>query len=56
VRKAGGEVVGIGVILTEAKDWQEVLGDDVKLLHSLAHIPQFDHQDGEWKPIPESFL
>ncbi|MFC7067606.1 phosphoribosyltransferase family protein [Brucella rhizosphaerae] len=56
VRKAGGEVVGIGVILTEAKDWQEVLGDDVKLLHSLAHIPQFDNQDGEWKPIPDSFL
>jgi adenine phosphoribosyltransferase len=34
VRKAGGEVVGIGVILTEAKDWQATLGDDVKLLHS----------------------
>ncbi|MEL4071638.1 phosphoribosyltransferase family protein [Ochrobactrum sp. GPK 3] len=56
VRKAGGEVVGIGVILTEAKDWQAMLGDDVKLLHSLAHIPQFDNQDGEWKPIADSFL
>ena len=56
VRKAGGDVVGIGVILTEAKDWQETLGDDVKLLHSLAHIPQFDSQDGEWKPIQNSFL
>jgi adenine phosphoribosyltransferase len=28
----------------------------VKLLHSLAHIPQFDNQDGEWKPIADSFL
>ncbi len=56
VRKAGGEVVGIGVILTEAKDWQAKLGDDVKLLHSLGHIPQFDNQDGEWKPIADSFL
>lgn len=56
VRKAGGEVVGIGVILTEAKDWQATLGEDVKLLHSLAHIPQFDNQNGEWKPILDSFL
>lgn len=56
VRKAGGEVVGIGVILTEAKDWQPVLADDAKLLYSLAHIPQFNKQNGEWTPIAESFL
>ena len=56
VRKAGGDVVGVGVILTEAKDWLAVLGNDVKLLHSLAHIPQFHNQNGKWTPIPESFL
>ena len=60
VRAAGGEVVGIGVILTEAKDWQEVLGEDAKLIHSLAHIPQFTKAngdtDGKWVPIPETYL
>jgi adenine/guanine phosphoribosyltransferase-like PRPP-binding protein len=60
VRAAGGEVVGIGVILTEAKDWQDVLGEDAKLIHSLAHIPQFTKAagkpDGKWEPIPETFL
>jgi adenine/guanine phosphoribosyltransferase-like PRPP-binding protein len=60
VRAAGGEVVGIGVILTEAKDWQDVLGEDAKLIRSLAHIPQFTkaagQPDGKWEPIPETFL
>jgi adenine phosphoribosyltransferase len=60
VRAAGGNVVGIGVILTEAKDWQEVLGEDAKLIHSLAHIPQFTRAAGQadarWEPIPETFL
>ncbi|MGR6466704.1 phosphoribosyltransferase family protein [Rhizobium sp. PAMB 3182] len=53
VRKAGAEVVGIGVILTEAGDWQAVLGDDAGLVHGLAHIPQFTVVDGAgWQPIP----
>ena len=38
VRQAGGDVVGVGVILTEARDWQETLGADAALIHSLAHI------------------
>ncbi|OQP87087.1 adenine phosphoribosyltransferase [Rhizobium rhizosphaerae] len=53
VRRAGAEVVGIGVILTEAKDWQETLGPDRDLVHGLAHIPQFTKAaDDRWKPIP----
>ena len=53
VRKTGAEVVGIGVILTEAGDWQAVLGDDAELVHGLAHIPQFTIADGaDWQPIP----
>lgn len=56
VRKAGGDVVGIGVILTEARDWQEKLGADASLIHSLAHIPQFSHDNGGWHPMEETFL
>ncbi|WP_102227255.1 phosphoribosyltransferase family protein [Acidimangrovimonas sediminis] len=53
VRRAGGEVVGAGVILTEARDWRETLGEDVERLVSLAHIPQFrPDADGNWQPIP----
>ncbi|MCD7109427.1 adenine phosphoribosyltransferase [Rhizobium sp. DKSPLA3] len=51
VRKAGAEVVGIGVILTEATEWKPMLGADEHLVHSLAHIPQFSpDRDGTWKP------
>ncbi|QRM55869.1 phosphoribosyltransferase family protein [Sinorhizobium sp. BG8] len=56
VRSAGGNVVGIGVILTEARDWQETLGEDSALVHGLAHIPQFTPGEGGWQPIPETFL
>ncbi|TIS97986.1 phosphoribosyltransferase family protein [Mesorhizobium sp.] len=56
VRNAGAEVVGIGVIFTEARDWQETLGPDRALIHSLAHIPQFTPGKDGWKPIPETFL
>jgi adenine/guanine phosphoribosyltransferase-like PRPP-binding protein len=56
VRSAGGEVVGIGVILTEARDWQATLGQDAALIHSLAHIPQFTSTAEGWQPIPETFL
>ncbi|RWP52168.1 phosphoribosyltransferase family protein [Mesorhizobium sp.] len=55
-RSAGAEVVGIGVILTEARDWQETLGPDQALIHSLAHIPQFALGKDGWSPIPETFL
>lgn len=56
VRSAGGDVVGVGVILTEARDWQETLGPDSRLVHSLAHIPQFRQGAGGWEPMPETFL
>ncbi len=56
LRSAGAEVVGIGVILTEARDWQEALGADARLVHGLAHIPQFTTNGGTWTPIPETFL
>ncbi|MBU2867620.1 phosphoribosyltransferase family protein [Pacificibacter marinus] len=52
VRQAGGEVVGAGVILTEAQDWRETLGEDVNNLVSVAHIPQFaPDTGGQWQPI-----
>lgn len=55
VRQAGGDIVGTGVILTEAQEWRETLGKDVKTLFSLAHIPQFQPgPDGKWQPIPGS--
>jgi adenine phosphoribosyltransferase len=56
VRAAGGNVVGIGVILTGARDWQATLGADAALVHSLAHIPQFAPKNGSWEPIPETYL
>ena len=55
VRAAGANVVGIGVVLTEAHDWSGPLGADCALLHSLAHIPQFTRTDSsDWVPIPET--
>lgn len=57
VRAAGGDVVGVGVILTEAKDWRETLRADADLIHSLAHIPQFTRtENGLWTPIAATFL
>ncbi|MFC7054115.1 phosphoribosyltransferase family protein [Hansschlegelia quercus] len=50
-RRAGAEVVGAGVILTEAHDWEEALGADASLIRSLAHIPQFAPEGGVWRPI-----
>jgi adenine/guanine phosphoribosyltransferase-like PRPP-binding protein len=52
VRRAGGNVVGVGVVLTEARDWERVLGADCALLHSLAHIPQFVRSGSQWVPTP----
>lgn len=56
VRKAGGEIVGAGVILTEGRDWQQTLGADSGLVHGLAHIPQFRPGANGWEPITETFL
>ena len=53
VRKAGADVIGIGVVLTEAHDWEKALGPDCDLIQSLAHIPQFSRTgDSAWEPIP----
>ena len=41
VREAGGIVAGIGVILTEAHAWRDVLGNDAVKVRGLGHIPQF---------------
>ncbi|WGF90870.1 phosphoribosyltransferase family protein [Marinivivus vitaminiproducens] len=55
VRRAGGNVVGAGVILTEAHDWEAVMGEDARLVISLGHIPQFRPvAPGGWEPIPET--
>ena len=54
VRDAGGEVVGVGVILTEAHDWEDKLGTDAALVHALGHIPQFQPGAAGWEPIPET--
>jgi adenine phosphoribosyltransferase len=53
-REAGADVVGVGVILTEAHDWKTVLGPDAGLVRGLAHIPQFRPGADGWEPIPET--
>jgi adenine phosphoribosyltransferase len=52
LRRAGAEVVGVGVVLTEAYAWQAVLGEDAALVHALAHIPQFCPGPGGWVVAP----
>ena len=52
VRQAGAEVVGVGVILTEAHDWREALGADAALVTGLGHIPQFTIANGHATPDP----
>ncbi len=54
VRQAGGHIVGIGVVLTEAFDWKAALGKDIELLVALGHIPQFHIADGKATPDPET--
>lgn len=56
VRQAGAEVVGIGVILTEAHDWREVLGADASLIVGLGHIPQFKIDNGAVTPDPKTLM
>ncbi|WP_027132861.1 phosphoribosyltransferase family protein [Geminicoccus roseus] len=51
-RAAGAEVVGAGVVLTEAQEWRPVLGEDAALVTGLGHIPQFAPDGkGGWIPI-----
>jgi adenine/guanine phosphoribosyltransferase-like PRPP-binding protein len=52
VRQAGADVVGIGVILTEAHAWRKVLGADADRVVGLGHIPQFTIADGDAAPDP----
>lgn len=54
LRRAGAEIVGIGVILTEGHDWTSVLGADAGLVRGLAHIPVFRIENGAAVPIPET--
>ncbi len=53
-RAAGADIVGVGLVLTEAHDWRPVLGADTALVTSLGHIPQFAPAAGGtgWSPIP----
>jgi adenine phosphoribosyltransferase len=54
VRDAGGDVVGVGVILSEAHDWTEKLGGDAAMVRALGHIPQFRPGADGWEPIAET--
>jgi adenine/guanine phosphoribosyltransferase-like PRPP-binding protein len=54
VRRAGAEVVGVGVILTEGHDWRAVLGPDAALVRGLGHIPVFRIADGRAEAIAET--
>jgi adenine/guanine phosphoribosyltransferase-like PRPP-binding protein len=54
VRRAGANVIGAGVILTEGHAWRTALGDDAKLITALDHIPQFNVLDVVATPIPET--
>jgi adenine/guanine phosphoribosyltransferase-like PRPP-binding protein len=54
VRRAGAEIIGIGVILTEGHDWKAALGPDADLVVSVAHIPVFCIEDGTASAIPET--
>lgn len=46
VRRAGGEVIAAGAILSEGRDWQRALGTDAQLITCLGHIPQFTLANG----------
>ncbi|MCB8882330.1 phosphoribosyltransferase [Acidisoma cellulosilytica] len=54
LRRAGAEIVGIGVILTEGHDWEASLGADAGLVKGLGHIPVFRIEGGEAIAIPET--
>ncbi len=46
VRQAEGEVVGVGVLATEASQWRVALGDDAILVRALGALPLF-RPDGQ---------
>jgi adenine phosphoribosyltransferase len=46
VRRAGGEVVGVGVLATEASQWRSALADDAVLVRALGALPLF-RSDGQ---------
>jgi adenine phosphoribosyltransferase len=50
LRRAGAEVVGVGVILTEGNAWAEELGADAGLIRSLGRIPGFVAGPDGWIP------
>lgn len=54
VRRAGGEILGAGTILTEGRGWRSALGRDAALIHRLGHIPQFRITRGQAEPLPDS--
>jgi len=54
VRQAGGNIVKIGVVLTEARRWQTTLGADAALVTGFGHIPQFRIAGGRAILIPET--
>jgi adenine/guanine phosphoribosyltransferase-like PRPP-binding protein len=54
VRRAGTEVVSIGVILTEGHDWKSVLGEDADLVRGLGHIPVLRIEKGRAVAMAET--
>jgi adenine phosphoribosyltransferase len=44
LRRVGADPVAVGVLLTEAKAWRAMLGEDVDLVRSLGAIPLFRRQ------------
>ncbi|MFD1910961.1 phosphoribosyltransferase family protein [Halodurantibacterium flavum] len=56
VRRAGGDIRGIGSILTEGGLWRAALGRDGALLHRLGHIPQFRVTAAGAVPLPDTAL
>lgn len=58
IRQASGEIVGIGLVLTEGYQWKEVLekiGFPPEKVVSVGHIPLFEkNQQGLWVPILET--
>lgn len=51
VRQSGGEVVAIGLVLSEGNDWKKTLGDHTTLVRTLGHIPVFKIVAGQAIPI-----
>ena len=54
VRRAGGDIVGLGTILTEGQGWRAALGRDAGLITRLGHIPEFSLRDGQAEIDPAS--